>query len=101
MVPKTLRILREHFVDEIEGVIEYVGDAMTVKKADPELAKAYLEMAQQEYGHAVKAQTWACKYMDLLTAQTPDDLICDIFEDEKQHMLKELAKAKTYLEVYK
>lgn len=100
MVPKTLRILCEHFADEVDGVIEYVGDAMTVKKHDPDLAKAYLEMARQEYDHASKAHQWACKYMDMACAETDSEMVHSIFEDKKQHMMKELTKAKTYLEVY-
>lgn len=98
---KKLRRIVDHFNDEIEGVIDYVGDSQTVKEADPELAKAYMDMAKVECTHAQSLHTQYCRIVkELMAAEPESKTLAAIFEDQMQHMMRELAKAKAYLEVY-
>lgn len=99
---KTLRILYSHFHDEVHGVEEYVGDAFTVKSSQPELSKAYLEMAKAEYDHACKCKEHMCRIVDEMCkcGKLSEDVL-EIWDDLKGKMVRDLAKAKVYLDMPK
>lgn len=98
---KTLRILYAHFVDECQGVEEYIGDAFTVRREDPELAKAYSEMAKAEYGHATSIHTHMCRIVKgLCEKDEMPKVVLDIWDDLQGKMVKDLNKAKNYLDMY-
>ena len=98
---KTLRILYAHFADECQGVEEYIGDAFTVKREDPELAKAYAEMAKAEFGHASKIHEHMVRIVkELCDCDQMPLVVLDIWDDLHGKMVKDLNKAKNYLDMY-
>ena len=91
---KTLRILYAHFVDECQGVEEYIGDAFTVKREDPELAKAELGHASNIHTHMCRIVKGLCEKDEML------QVVLDIWDDLQGKMVKDLNKAKNYLDMY-
>lgn len=99
---KTLRILYSHFCDEVHGVEEYVGDSLTVKSSDPALSKAYSEMARAEYEHAATCKSHMCRIVDeMCKCEEIPESVMDIWDDLHGKMVRELAKAKVYLDMLK
>ena len=99
---KKLRILYAHFLDETQGVEEYVGDAFTVRTTDATLAKAYSSMANAEYGHAVEIHKQMCRIVEeMCAAEEMPRCVLDIWDDLQGKMVKDLNKAKNYLDMLK
>lgn len=81
------------FLDEIEGVNEYVQCAMKYQDDRPDLSKMYQDMASNECTHAERLHQAAKKYDDRKAAEDENYHKSDLVEI----MGEQLMKARAFL----
>ena len=90
-----LKKIVEQVWDEAMGGQEYAMCALNVKDEDRSLAEAYFSMANQELTHAETLMVHASRI-----AQA-DENIRAIWDWEHEKVMKQIAKAKTMLDMYR
>lgn len=100
---RIIKHLADQISDEVDGMLEYAKDALEWRYADPELSKAYYEMAKQEHGHVERLhQLVARKIKEAETLQIePSEQMLAAWEKTHKDLIARTAEAKTYLDMYK
>ena len=96
---KTMRKLYDFTMEELDGVVCYSECSMHYAKKDPELAKMYYRMAEQEMEHA-KTLHDASKRLsnEKLGTEDIDPRLMELWEEMEHVKLEKMATAKAWLD---
>lgn len=100
---RIIKKLADQIADEVSGMEDYAKCALDMRYSDPELSKAYYEMAKMEYSHAQKLHDFVTKKIaeaEKLDIKPSEQMLAKWDETHKKLMSK-TATAKAYLDMYK
>ena len=96
---KTMRMLYDQAMEELDGVIEYSTCSMKYKELDYDLSKMYSSMAKAEMEHAKSlhnvSQRLASEKMG--DKDSIDPRLMELWEEMESAKLDKMAKAQSYL----
>ena len=100
---KIIKKLSKQISDEIEGMEDYAKCALEWRKTDPELSKAYYDMAKAEHTHAQRLHELVMRKIEEAKASgiEPPQSMLNAWEDKHRELIEKSAMAKVYLDMYK
>lgn len=100
---KLIKHLACQIDDEIEGATEYAKNALEYKEFYPWLADSYHKLAIVENEHAMTLHNAVCKIINEVQSkgvEYPQEMM-DKWEKKHKKMMCKMAKAKTFIGMYK
>lgn len=95
---KTMRMLYDQCMEELDGVMEYSKCAM-MHTDDPDISKMYQEMAKQEWDHANKLHNQSKRLSESkLGTEEIDPRLMELWEEMEMCKIDKMALAKASLD---
>ena len=97
---KTMRMLYDQTMEELDGVCEYSKCAMQYKTIDPDLSRTYLSLAKTEMEHAKTLHTMSqTKAASKYGKEPVDPMLMELWDEMENAKLDKMAEAKAYLDI--
>ena len=99
---RIIKKLAEQMDDEVQGMTDYIKDALDLKAIDPELSKMYYEMAKEEQKHMQRLHEQAERKIKETREKMgePPQKMLNKWEKEHRKFIEKAAEARMYLEMY-
>lgn len=100
---RIIKHLAEQIQEEVTGAEEYAKDALEHRLTDPELSKLYIELAKTEYNHVQRLHEQIIRKIEEAkkSAIEPPESMLNTWDEKHKKLIEQMAKAKTFIEMYK
>ncbi len=97
---RIIKILSEQICEELEDSNKYIDGALTYKTQFPKLAETYIELANEEIGHAERLHKQVVSLISEIQIEIPK-FMQELWEEKHIEIITKTAELKTKIELYK
>ena len=97
---RVIKVLSEQICEELEDSNKYINSALTYKIQFPKLAETYIELANEEIGHAERLHKQVVSLISEIQVEIPK-FMQELWEEKHIELITKTAELKTKIELYK
>ena len=97
---RVIKVLSEQICEELEDSNKYIDSALTYKTQFPKLAETYIELANEEIGHAERLHKQVVSLISEIQVEIPK-FMQELWEEKHIELITKTAELKTKIELYK
>ncbi len=97
---RVIKVLSKQIEEELEDSNKYIDSALTYKIQFPKLAETYIELANEEIGHAERLHKQVVSLISEIQIETPK-FMQELWEEKHIELITKTAELKTKIELYK
>ncbi len=97
---RVIKVLSKQIEEELEDSNKYIDSALTYKTQFPKLAETYIELANEEIGHAERLHKQVVSLISEIQIETPK-FMQELWEEKHIELITKTAELKTKIELYK
>ena len=97
---RVIKVLSEQICKELEDSNKYIDSALTYKTQFPKLAETYIELANEEIGHAERLHKQVVNLISEIQVEIPK-FMQELWEEKHIELITKTAELKAKIELYK
>ena len=97
---RVIKVLSKQIEEELEDSNKYIDSALTYKTQFPKLAETYIELANEEIGHAERLHKQVVSLISEIQVEIPK-FMQELWEEKHIELITKTAQLKTKIELYK
>lgn len=97
---RVIKVLSKQIEEELEDSNKYIDSALTYKTQFPKLAETYIELANEEIGHAERLYKQVVSLISEIQVEIPK-FMQELWEEKHIELITKTAELKTKIELYK
>lgn len=97
---RVIKVLSKQIEEELEDSNKYIDSALTYRTQFPKLAETYIELANEEIGHAERLHKQVVSLISEIQIEIPK-FMQELWEEKHIELITKTAELKTKIELYK
>ncbi len=97
---RVIKVLSKQIEEELEDSNKYIDSALTYRTQFPKLAEIYIELANEEIGHAERLHKQIVSLISEIQIEIPK-FMQELWEEKHIELITKTAELKTKIELYK
>lgn len=97
---RVIKVLSKQIKEELEDSNKYIDSALTYRTQFPKLAETYIELANEEIGHAERLHKQVVSLISEIQIEIPK-FMQELWEEKHIELITKTAELKTKIELYK
>lgn len=97
---RVIKVLSKQIEEELEDSNKYINSALTYRTQFPKLAETYIELANEEIGHAEQLHKQVVSLISEIQIEIPK-FMQELWEEKHIELITKTAELKTKIELYK
>lgn len=97
---RVIKVLSKQIEEELEDSNKYIDSALTYRTQFPKLAETYIELANEEIGHAERLHKQVVSLINEIQIEIPK-FMQELWEEKHIELITKTAELKTKIELYK
>lgn len=97
---RVIKVLSKQIEEELEDSNKYIDSALTYRTQFPKLAETYIELANEEIGHADRLHKQIVSLISEIQIEIPK-FMQELWEEEHIELITKTAELRAKIELYK
>ncbi len=97
---RVIKVLSKQIEEELEDSNKYIDSALTYRTQFPKLAETYIELANEEIGHAERLHKQVVSLISEIQIEIPK-FMQELWEEKHIELITKTAELKTKIGLYK